>query len=163
MTTLLEAMREVLGEIDRQALSLATPAESSAQAAARLWDALLQARPQRTRLVNDGRAVPWRVRIQLFDDTGELQADSDHDSPLEAAGETEIYGLPAVAEWLVAVTTEFHGGLVGGLGRHTLKQKLRSLRPMLSRGDGWAVWRVPYTVMELPWLARVDVRRVEVD
>lgn len=131
----------------------------------------------------DGRAIDWRVRVRLYRaarlDTPE--ADSDPDLPAAANGATICYGLPGVADHLRALADGFHGQPCAGLDQETLRHRLNSLRPTLSRRGGNAVWRVPYTVQppvrdqnrlapehvilrELEpqaWLARVDVERVE--
>lgn len=111
----------------------------------------------------DGRATKWRCRVRLYNMNrpDEAEADSDPDRPADAMGETVLGGLPAVAEWLAQLAHGFHAGMeINGLDLTTLRHRLKALRPTISRRGGNAVWRVPYTVSDLGWMARVDVIRV---
>lgn len=121
----------------------------------------------------DGRAARWRVRVRLYNDVrpDEPEADSDPDLPPEAMGVTILNGLPAVAEHLATLASVFHCQAPAGLDDATLRHRLKSLRPTISRRGGDAVWRVPYKIFqagdtfhgdtrEQTWLARVDVERV---
>lgn len=120
----------------------------------------------------DGRAARWRVRVRLYNDArpSEPEADSDPDLPADAPGATILHGLPAVAEHLAVLAATFHRQACAGLDDATLRHRLKSLRPTLSRRGGDAVWRVPYKIFqagdafrgdsrEQAWLARVDVER----
>jgi hypothetical protein len=111
----------------------------------------------------DRREVQWRVRVRLYLAArhDEPQADSDPDLPPDKPGATLIAGLPGVAEYLATLATGFHeGATVSGLDEATLRHRLKSLRPTLSRRGGDAVWRVKYKAGGTDWLARVDVERV---
>jgi hypothetical protein len=110
----------------------------------------------------DARTAKWRTRIRLYDarEPDEVMADTDPDLPPGNDGAMVRSGLPAVAEWLAEVATDFHGETLGGLDMPTLRHKLKALRPTLSRRGGNAVWRVRYTSSRGEWLARVDVVRV---
>lgn len=126
-------------------------------------------------LAMDGRAQQWRVRIRLYNmaNQNEPEADTDADHAADYPGEMVIAGLPGVAAELAVLTQAFHGVACQGMDVETLKHRLKSLRPTLSRrrvaGHNDAVWRVPYKVLtadafggdnrELDWLARVDVIR----
>lgn len=125
----------------------------------------------------DARHTQWRVRVRLYragQDTPE--ADTDPDRPADAPGATVLAGLPAVVEHLRTLAMGWHGSLsstLTGLELEPLTRKLKSLRTTLGRrGDGTAVWRVPYRVFiqqrigtsdsvayPIDWLARVDVVR----
>lgn len=127
----------------------------------------------------DGRAEQWRVRVRLYrtDRMNEPEADSDPDAAADAPGTEVVHGLPGVATHLAQLATHFHGSLPAGLEDATLRHRLKSLRPTLSRNGGHGVWRVPYQVEvgrgvavlrangfppEIglqDWLARVDVQR----
>lgn len=122
----------------------------------------------------DGRAQRWRVRVRLYNAArmDEPEADSDPDLAPERNGATILAGLPAVADHLAALASGFHKQACAGLDAATLRHKLKSLRPTISRRGGDAVWRVPYRVFqagdafhgesrEQDWLARVDVERVD--
>lgn len=120
----------------------------------------------------DGRAVKWRIRVQLQrGDRPDVVADTDPDKPLDQAGSEVVSGLPAVAGAVADICAAYHVGReLSGLEPETLRHSLKSLRPALSRQGGMAVWRPRYTVSagatalsDAPrveaWLARVDVRR----
>ena len=119
----------------------------------------------------DGRAVKWRIRVRLYDmrrDPPELEADTEAESPdQDAPGSTICLGLPDVADTLRDLATSFHSSPVLGLDDATLRHRLKSLRPTLSRRKGNAVWRVPYEVaatfngdpVKFPWMARVDIEK----
>lgn len=128
----------------------------------------------------DGRATKWRCRVRLYNMNrpDEAEADSDPDLPADAMGETVLGGLPAVADWLATLARGFHADTqTAGLDGATLRHRLKSLRPTISRRKGNAVWRVPYQMGEKleyvsggrfgshtemkDWMARVDVIRVE--
>lgn len=112
----------------------------------------------------DGRATKWRCRVRLYNMNrpDEPEADSDPDSAADAPGAVVLGGLPAVADWLATLAYTYHNGAnVSGLDLATLRHRLKALRPTISRRGGNAVWRVPYTVSDLAWMARVDVVRVE--
>lgn len=121
----------------------------------------------------DNRAALWRARVRLYieDRPNEPEADSDDDLPPEAPGTTTCQGLPAVAHLLAELAHGFHNAACSGLDMATLRHRLKSLRPTLSRRGGDAVWRVPYEVAAKDkfgdgthvekWLARVDVERVK--
>lgn len=118
-----------------------------------------------TELQIDARTQDWRVRIRLYlagSDTP--SADTDPELPNDAAGETVINSLPAVASYLREVAESFHAAPCDGLGDESLRLKLNSLRPTLARrkqkGLNNAVWRVPYKAGGQSWLARVDIERV---
>lgn len=121
----------------------------------------------------DGRAVRWRVRVRLYNTArmDEPEADSDDDLPADKPGTTILSGLPAVAEHLAILASGFHKQPPKGLDMNTLRHRLNSLRPTISRRGGNAVWRVPYRILqtahnfsgdtrEQEWLARVDVEKV---
>jgi hypothetical protein len=109
----------------------------------------------------DGRAAHWRVRVRLYDmaHPDDVQADSDPDLAADKPGETIIAGLPAVAEHLAILATRFHGSAIAGLDEATLRHKLKSLRPTLSRNNGAARWRVAYKTATGAWVAVVNVER----
>lgn len=112
----------------------------------------------------DGRAAMWRVRIRLYreNDPDTLQADSDPDLSPDLPGTMVIDGLPKVGQALHRIAFLYHsqeGGdpALQGLDSESLKQRIKSLRPTLSRRGGSATWRVPYVVRAERWIARVDV------
>lgn len=117
---------------------------------------------------SDARARRWRVRVRLYNmlQPDEPQADSDPDLAADKPGETVLAGLPEVAHHLAELATQFHGGPCTGLDHATLRHRLKSLRPTLSRNDGTARWRVPYSIhqdgaghAEQEWIAAVNVQR----
>ena len=121
----------------------------------------------------DGRNAQWRVRVRLFrDGMDKPEADSDPERPAGEVGDTVLRGLPAVAEHVQGLAWDFHQPIgtvrmvwvapegLKGLESSTLLHRLKSLRPTLSRNQGRAVWRVPYTVAGAEWRADVDVQRV---
>lgn len=109
----------------------------------------------------DNRAASWRVRVRLYGPgkPDEPEADSDDDLPGDQPGATVIDGLPNVAEHLMALAQGFHKSAPVGLDITTLRHRLKSLRPTLSRRGGNARWRVPYTVAEGDWMATVGIQR----
>lgn len=110
----------------------------------------------------DGRSAQWRVRVRLYDMRApdDVQADSDPDEGPKEPGASVIAGLPAVAAYLTELAGLYHAGACEGLGESTLRHRLKSLRPTLSRNKGVARWRVPYTVKGTEaWLAVVNVQR----
>ena len=110
----------------------------------------------------DKRAAKWRCRIRLYlGDSSEPQADSDPDLEADAPGTVICAGLRGVADTVIQMAAAFHDApTLAGLEPATLDAKIRGLRPTLSRRGGNAVWRLPYTVGDNPWLARVDLERV---
>lgn len=116
----------------------------------------------------------WRVRVRLYEvDNPEPLADTDPDLPAAAPGSTLLTTLPAMAEHVAKLAYSFHGvahGEIKGLEPETLRHKLKSLRPTLSRRKGNATWRLPYWTGPSPvnlsasytrhFTARVDVERV---
>jgi hypothetical protein len=116
----------------------------------------------------DNRATYWRVRVRLYaaEHVDDPVADSDPDAPPDAAGETVLRGLTAVAEHVALLAGSYHGLLCLGLESATLRHKLKGLRPTLSRRKGNAVWRLSYTTHEATgtrdWLARVDIERTQI-
>jgi len=115
----------------------------------------------------DARTTSWRVRVRLYDQRSpsDPAADSDSELPPDVPGHAVLRGLPGVADHVAGLATDWHGsmthGEVKGLDGPTLRHRLKSLRPTLSRRGGNAVWRVPYTVAGADWLARVDIQKVE--
>jgi hypothetical protein len=121
----------------------------------------------------DKRAENWRVRIRLYQGAKpDPEADTDPDTAPDQAGMLVISGLPSVAARLSELLSDFHNGkALSGVDDLTLRHRIKSLRPTLSRRGGNAVWRVPYQVGDPPhtagaaawteWLARVDVERVD--
>jgi len=115
----------------------------------------------------DGRTTQWRARIRLYDATraDDPIADTDAESPPDAAGEKIFDGLPAIAAELHVLATQFHGSHCYGLELETLQHSLKSLRPTIARRGGDAVWRLKYTTIDTAlgvraYAARVDVVRV---
>jgi hypothetical protein len=110
----------------------------------------------------DARTAKWRVRVRLYDmrQPDEPEADSDPDLPPGHDGAKICHGLPGVAEWLLELVADYHGEQCGGMDLMTLRHRLKSLRPTLSRRGGNAVWRVPYVCSRGEWSARCDVVRV---
>lgn len=108
----------------------------------------------------DGRAAAWRVRLMLWrigpQGQRDLHADSDLGSRFDrngpAPGQTVIYGLPAVAEWVNELCTAAHSAdsVIEGISVETLLRKIRSLRVALSNAGGEAMWRVRYDVITAP-------------
>lgn len=121
----------------------------------------------------DGRLQRWRSRVRLYNAArmDEPEADSDPDLPADSSGATVLLGLPAVADDLAILASKYHKAACAGLDGDTLRHRLKSLRPTISRRHGNATWRVPYRVFvprntiqdggEQEWLARVDVERVD--
>lgn len=124
----------------------------------------------------DGRAVAWRVRVQLQRaERPDVVADTDPQLRLDEGGTEVVRGLPAVAAMVADICTAYHvGKVVEGLDEATLRHALKSIRPTISRTGGEAIWRPRYTVTtpaseagalrsDAPrieeWVARVDVRR----
>lgn len=113
--------------------------------------------------VPDQRTKQRLIRIRLYQrGAEEPDADSEmqgnHPAPPDAAGTWPVKGLPESAMALASIAATFHtGAAISGLDRATLMHRIKSLRPTLSRRGGTAVWRVPYTVNEDNWDARVDV------
>jgi hypothetical protein len=113
----------------------------------------------------DRRAARWRVRVRLYlEGNPRPSADTDPELPDDAPGTTVIAGLPGVAEHVADLARDFHGDAeLIGLEMPTLRQRLKSLRPTLSRRGGNGVWRIPYMVKgpnrQLSAVARVDVIR----
>ena len=110
----------------------------------------------------DGRTSRWRARVRLYrsSNLSEPDADSDNDLPAEQPGTTICAGLPAVADNLAWVASAHHGQPCIGLDPATLRHRLKSLRPTLSRNKGRAAWRVPYRTADGEWMARVDVLKI---
>lgn len=108
---------------------------------------------------DDGRAAAWRVRLMIWrlGDQGQedLFADSDagarftqHDVD---PGQTIIYGLPGVADWVRELTDSAHpGAVLDGLDQGTLTHKVKSLRVALSNSGGRSTWRIRYTATTQP-------------
>jgi hypothetical protein len=118
--------------------------------------------PLPTKAELDARATDWRLRVRLYrsDNMDEPVGDTDPHLSAEQPGETVVHGLPAVADELRTVATLYHGETPEAMAEATLRHKLKSLRPTLSRNDGKAAWRVGYvTANGKRWLARVDVLR----
>jgi hypothetical protein len=147
------------------AQSLAEAANMPLQAA---YEALLVEFMSRARsrtpaqlLIADSRAAMWRVRVRLYrkENPAEPEADSDDDLSPDAPGSTVIAGLPAVADHLMALAGGFHKCACGGLDEQTLRHRLKSLRPTLSRRGGNARWRVPYMTADGDWIAVVNIQR----
>lgn len=112
----------------------------------------------------DGRANTWRARIRLYQDEypNEPTADSDPDLGPDKPGASTFKGLPAVAECVAELAHEFHRGPCAGLNVETLKEKLKGLRPTISRRRGNAVWRLGYKAPDgYTWTARVDIERID--
>ncbi len=118
---------------------------------------------QLTRPSGDGRASEWRIRVRLYTIARQYSpvADSDPELALDAPGSLVVRGLPGVAMTLMNMAESHHGAPCEGLDASTLGNKIRGLRPTLSRRGGNAVWRVPYHVNGAHWLARVDIQREE--
>ncbi len=108
----------------------------------------------------DGRSAKWRVRVRLYDAKRPDEPEADPDARADAPGSIVIAGLPEVAVYLGQLAINFHGQQCLGLDQATLLHRLKSLRPTLSRRGGNAAWRVPYSISQGDWLARVDVERV---
>lgn len=117
----------------------------------------------------DQRTQRWRIRIRLYDEEqiGDPVADSDPELAPDKLGETVLNGLPAVAEHLAALAFGYHQVECVGLDEATLRHRLKSIRPTLSRRGGDGTWRVPYATYDKAfdrdrkWLARVDIQREE--
>lgn len=144
--------------------------EDNAMALATLWARVAGCFDIATKGETDGRTAKWRCRFRIYStmDPDEPAADSDSELPPDRPGETVIFGLPSVAAELVALAGAFHGrSVVKGLSRDELARRINALRPTLSRRRGNAVWRVPYTTIEIfnertterGWLMRVDIVR----
>lgn len=121
-----------------------------------------------TLIQTDGRARSWRVRLRLYRAGIESpEADSDPELSPESPGAESLPSLPAIIPWLRDTATAFHGCEVDGLQHDTLVHRLRSVRPLLSRrekeGRTGVTWRVPYTVGDTGWMARVDIVRGKQD
>lgn len=105
---------------------------------------------------DDGRAVPWRVRLMLWrigpQGQEDLIADSDPDAQFTqydvAPGSTLIQGLPAVAVWVNELCVSAHppGSVIEGLSVGILQHKIKSLRVSLSNSGGRSMWRIRYSV-----------------
>lgn len=108
---------------------------------------------------DDGRAAAWRVRLMLWrigpQGQEDLVADSDpgaaysqhHTDP----GQTILYGLPAVAAWVLDLCTMYHGGAtLDGIDLASLLHKTKSLRVALSNSGGHSSWRIRYTATSKP-------------
>lgn len=124
---------------------------------------------------SDGRAIPWRCRLRLFDMQGAKHADpvadTDPDKEADQMGETIILSLPAVASWIAELACAHHGGPCSGLDAFTLRRKLHSLRVQISnRKDGTGCWRLDYSCVDYDkfgakteryMVARCDLERVQ--
>lgn len=105
---------------------------------------------------DDGRAAAWRVRLMLWrqgpQGQEDLVADSDPGARFDQydvdPGQTILYGLPAVAAWVLELCTSAHppGSSFDGLDAGTLAHKTKSLRVALSNSGGRSVWRIRYGV-----------------
>lgn len=107
----------------------------------------------------DSRTTPRRIRVRLFKvGADEPAADTDAGLPASDPGTWLVNGLPAMAQALAMCAASYHeGAMIAGLDKAELERRIKGLRPTLSRRGGDAVWRVPYTVDDAPWQARVDV------
>lgn len=105
----------------------------------------------------------WLARIMLFDERGELQADTMPDAAVDAAPDVMRGTLALVGRWLRETAEEFHAangdGEPQGLDAATLERSILSLRVSLSRNGGQTWWRVPYAVNGAAWRATVRVER----
>lgn len=110
---------------------------------------------------DDGRAVPWRVRMRLY--VGGMQdaeADTDPDLPPDQDGAEVITGLHSVCFWAADICRTYHSPHdLGATFEDEFVKRIGSIRPTLSRNDGVAAWRIPYKVGGADWLARIDIKR----
>jgi hypothetical protein len=113
----------------------------------------------------DNRAGRWRFRVFIYsaDKPNEVLADSDPEYPLGELGANVAIGLPGVAEETAMLCGAYHSAPCVGLDATTLRWRIKSLRPTLSRNHGRATWRIPYSTMEdgepRQWLARVEIQK----
>ena len=110
----------------------------------------------------DARTAEWRARFRLYGtaNADEPAADSDLELEADQPGSEVYRGLPAVADELRQMAAVHHKGVCIGLEPDTLRHRLKSLRPTLSRRKGNATWRVPYTAPDGEYWARVDLVRL---
>lgn len=114
----------------------------------------------------DGRARPFRVRLMLTNDEGDLVADTDSELPSSDPGATIVHGYPAIMQWAQAVAMQFHGARGDYMlwpAPDLVKQKFGGWRVAMSRQGGHANFQIPYAVNTGSWRAVVDVRREESD
>lgn len=112
----------------------------------------------------DHRSRPWRVRVMLFDEHDDLQADEggEHGEAFEPASDGPIlYGLAAVASHIAILCMNYHGECPEELKPQYLIKKIPSLRPTLSRTAGRVTWRVNYLANGHTWLMRCEIRKAE--
>lgn len=157
MTELAEAGRRVAAMVEREAATLGDPAFAEA-----IW------RATREFLPKGGAGAPgagWRIRIMLFGEGDDLQADTMPDAEPEALGDELAPSLPAVARTLASMAYMYHQERGDpqpiGLDEAELLRRTKALRVSLSRSGGACWWRVPYTVAGVPWRAMVRVARME--
>lgn len=111
---------------------------------------------------NDHRSRPWRVRVMLFDEHDDLQADEggEQGEHYEPAGDGPVlHGLAGVASHIAVLACGYHGECPEALKPQALIKKIPSLRPTLSRNDGRVAWRVEYQANGKPWLMRCEIRK----
>lgn len=109
----------------------------------------------------DRRAHLWRTRVRLYgmDAADEPIADSDPELSPDLPGATVINGLQSLPADLAEMVTAYHGEPCEGMDTATLRHRLKSLYPTLSRRGGNAVWRLAYEAAGKKYMARVDIRR----
>lgn len=161
---------EAVDKLDHHALELANalavahamPLDAAYDALMSEFVARVKGRSPAALAGMDGRTSKWRVRVRLYRTSklNEPEADSDPDLPADQLGATICAGLPAVATHLIALAAGYHGQSSAGLDTATLHHRLKSLRPTLSRRQGNAAWRVPYSNADGEWMARVDIAKV---
>lgn len=155
------SIENVMAVFDAHAKAMADSGFMALPAAHELLGAAIvaQIKNRTPSAILDGRAQQWRCRVRLYKaGMSEPEADSDPDIDADKPGTLIIAGLPGVAEELGRTAREFHGANCAGLDMDTLRHRLKSLRPTLSRRGGDAVWRVPYRAPDgVEWLARVDI------
>lgn len=105
----------------------------------------------------------WHCRIMLFDERGELQADSMPDAAAEVTPDVYCNTLANAGAWAREVASIFHTEqrepLPVGLDDETLRRSIMSLRVSLSRNGGQTWWRIPYTVNGASWRVMMRVER----
>lgn len=178
-TLLRDAAGRVVAVFNEEAANLAATMGWSAGIATTQLRDVVKSKLSTTRtdgLALDGRAVKWRVRVQLQrGERPDVVADTDPGRRLDEPGTEIVHGLPAVAAMVAEICTAYHVGKeLRGLDETTLRHALKSVRPALSRRGGEAIWRPRYEVVshtpglaeqqpDRPrveaWVARVDVRR----
>lgn len=110
-----------------------------------------------TDYTHDGRVASWRVRMVVWrtdqhEQPAERVADTDPRAEFSvhniAPGSTVLFGLPAVAEWVLELIPQLHPAHaeLQGLDAPVLAAKLKSLRVTLSKAGGRTVWRLRYSV-----------------